>query len=79
MKKKNYVNSVISVLIGFCILLSFLLLTGANTVSPIGRYQLEVVVRHNFSDLYVIDTSTGRVKWLDSKDENKPFEEIKGD
>ena len=78
MKKKNSnINMLLFVLAGIGIVLSFLLLTGANTVSPIGRYQLQVVMRGSFPDLFVIDTSTGRVKWVDSKDENKPFEEIR--
>ena len=39
---------------------------------------MEVVVRRaNLSDVYVIDTTTGVVKWLDFKDEGKPFNEIK--
>ena len=49
---------------------------GAKTETSIGRYQLEVVIRNRFPDLYVIDTATGRVKWVDLKNENKPFEAI---
>ena len=77
MKKKHYLDTFLFILAGIGIALSFILLTGANSASPIGRYQLEVVMRNSFPDLYVIDTTTGRVKWLDSKDENKPFSEIK--
>ncbi len=77
MKKNQYISKAFFVLAGICIALSFFLLAGANNVSPVGRYQLEVVLRGSFPDLYVIDTSTGRVKWVDSKDENKPFEEIR--
>lgn len=77
MKKNSNINKLLFVLVGIGIVLSFLLLTGANPVSPIGRYQLQVVMRGSFPDLFVIDTSTGRVKWVNSKDENKPFEEIR--
>jgi hypothetical protein len=55
----------------------FFLLTGANTVSPVGRYQLQVVMRRDFPNLFVIDTSTGRVKWVDIDDGNKSFDENK--
>lgn len=75
--EKSYINKFLFVMAGIGIVLSFFLLTGANTVSPIGRYQLQVVMRRDFPDLFVIDTSTGRVKWVNTKDENKPFEEIK--
>jgi hypothetical protein len=46
-------------------------------VPQIGRYQIEAVSRGEFSDIYVVDTTTGAVKWWDSKYENMPFEEIK--
>ena len=57
--------------------LSLLFLTGAGSAPQIGRYQMEVTSRRpNSSDVYVMDTTTGVVKWLDFKDEGKPFEEI---
>lgn len=63
---------------GMAATVALLFLTGANSVPQIGRYQMEVVVRSpNVSDVWVIDTTTGVVKWLDFKDEGKPFEEIK--
>ena len=76
MNKNNSLDRLIFIFVGFCILLSCLILIGAKTETSIGRYQLEVVVRNRFPDLYVIDTATGRVKWVDSKNENKPFEAI---
>ena len=59
------------------VILSFSLLTGADYGPKVGRYRMSVVTRNNFSDIYVIDTVTGVVKYL-GKDEGKPFEEIKG-
>ena len=62
------------------IVLGFLLLSGAthNTgSSQIGRYRLSVNNRSGFTELFVIDTATGIVKYV-GKDEGKPFEEIKG-
>ena len=67
MKKKGYINKFLLVMAGIGIVLSFFLLTGADTGSPIGRYQLEVVMRGNFPDLFVIDTFVfihGVIKWL---------------
>ncbi len=77
MKEKKYIKIFLFLVIGMSIVLSFFLLTGANTSDPIGRYQLQAVMRGNFPELFVIDTATGRVKWVDSKDENKPFEQIR--
>jgi hypothetical protein len=34
-------------------------------------------VRRDFVEIFVIDTTTGVVKWV-GKDEGKPFDEIKG-
>ncbi len=62
------------------IVLASLFLTGtthSNGPDQIGRYRLSVINRGGFSDLFVIDTVTGVVKWV-GKDEGKPFEEIKG-
>jgi hypothetical protein len=51
-------------------------LTGAASVPQIGRYQIEGVSRGDTNDVYVIDTTTGAVKWWDTKHENIPFEKI---
>ncbi len=77
MNKSNSLDRLIFIFVGFCILLSCLILIGAKTETTIGRYHLEGVVRNRFPDLYVIDTATGRVKWVECKNENKPFEAIK--
>lgn len=78
MNGKNYINRFALVVAGIAIMFScFLFLGAVSEENKIGRYQLEVVVRNSFPDLYVIDTMTGRVKWVDAKNENKPFEQIR--
>jgi hypothetical protein len=62
------------------IALSLLVLTGATGVentSQICRYRLTAVVRGNFPDLFIIDTTNGAVKWV-GNDEGRPFASIKG-
>lgn len=63
--------------IGLLLALAFLVLTGAGGEQPIGRYQMEIVSRNNFTDIFVMDTTTGVVKYV-GKDEGKPFEQIQG-
>ena len=77
MKETGLVEKFTFFLIGAGVVIAFLFLTGATSVSQIGRYQIEAVSRDNFSDVYVIDTTTGAVKWWDTKYENMPFEQIK--
>jgi hypothetical protein len=62
---------------GVFVLLSVFLLTGAQYTSQVGRYRMQVITRNNFTDIFVIDTTTGVVKYL-GKDEGKPFSEVKG-
>jgi hypothetical protein len=59
------------------LLLSLFLFTGAGYESQVGRYRMSVITRNNFTDIFVIDTVTGVVKYLGS-DEGKPFAEVKG-
>ena len=59
------------------VLLTLILLTGAAYDSQVGRYRMSVITRNNFTDIYVIDTVTGVVKYLGA-DEGKPFDQIKG-
>ena len=54
-----------------------LFLTGATNEKQIGRYEISVIVKDNFVQVYAIDTATGVVKYVDPKDEGKPFEEVK--
>jgi hypothetical protein len=77
MKATGWVGKITFFLIGVGFIIAFLFLTGTASVPQIGRYQMEAVSRGNFSDVYVIDTTTGAVKWWDTKHENMPFEQIK--
>jgi len=64
-------------LLSVFLLLSLFLFTGADYNSQVGRYRMSVITRSNFTDIYVIDTVTGMVKYL-GPDEGKPFAEVKG-
>jgi len=57
--------------------LAVFLLTGAATLNPVGKYDVEAVVRDRTTQIYVIDTTTGAVKWVDTM--NTSFAELKGD
>jgi len=76
MKSSKWVTKISFFLIGAVVVLAFLFLTGATDVPQIGRYQINSVSRGDFTDVYVIDTTTGAVKWWDTKYENIPFEQI---
>ncbi|WP_319548729.1 hypothetical protein [Desulfogranum marinum] len=69
-------NSVL-LLTGALSMLAIFLLTGAVTQAPPGKYEMEVVVRDRSTQIYVLDTTTGAVKWVDAM--NTPFEQMKGD
>ena len=77
MKANGWVEKLVFLLIGVVVAGTFLFLTGAADIPQVGRYQIDTVTRGDFSDVYVIDTSTGAVKWIDFKDQNIPFEQIK--
>ena len=66
-------------LLGLFLVLVLLVLTGADSMrlQETGRYRMSVSIRGNFTDIYVIDTVTGVVKYL-GKDEGKPFEQVGG-
>ena len=64
-------------LLGALSMLTILLLTGAVTGPHPGKYQMESIVKNNAVQLYVMDTTTGKVKWV--KDMNVTFDEMKGD
>ena len=57
--------------------LALLFMTGAASNVPTGKYELSVTTRSGTLQMYVIDTSTGAVKWVDSM--NTPFAKLKGD
>ncbi len=64
-------------LLGILFILAALLLTGATSGPQHGRYQISSWTRGQFVGAMIVDTTTGRVKYVDEKSENKPFEEIK--
>jgi hypothetical protein len=77
MKSGRWIEKFSFILMGAGVVIIFLFLTGAVSVPQIGRYQIEAVSRGDFSDVYVIDTTNGAVKWWDTKNENVPFDQIK--
>lgn len=70
-------GNVLSVLIGALAMLLLLLLGGASMQKSGGKYQMEAVVRDKITQIYIMDTDTGVVKWVDEM--NIPFEKMKGD
>jgi len=56
--------------------LVFMIGAGQNN-SQVGRYQISTCLKRDWVYVYVIDTATGTVKFVDEKNENKPFDEIK--
>jgi hypothetical protein len=67
----------VSILVGGMGMLILLLLTGAGLQPSVGKYQMEVISRDRATHIYVMDTTTGVVKWVDKM--NTPFEKMKGD
>lgn len=64
--------------LGMALVLALFLFTGAAQRSDeTGRYRMSVITRGNFTDIYVIDTVTGVVKYL-GKDEGKAFDQVAG-
>lgn len=79
MKAKIRLGKASIFFLGVLFMLAVLFLTGANhgQQQDVGRYRMSVSIRGNFTDIYVIDTTTGVVKYL-GKDEGKPFELVGG-
>lgn len=77
MNDKAWRERALFLAIGLLTALTLVALTGASDMQPVGRYQMDSVLRGNFTDIYVIDTTTGAVKWVGS-DEGKAFESIRG-
>ena len=42
----------------------------------VGRYQVSTYLKRDWVYVYVIDTTTGVVKFVEEKNEHKPLEEI---
>ncbi len=63
--------------IGAMITLGLVSIIGAGPESAqVGRYQISTCLKRDWVYVYVIDTTTGAVKFVDEKNENKPFEQI---
>ncbi len=79
MHTKHWKERAIFLLIGALAALAVVFLTGADlaTSSQIGRYRMCCTPRGAFTEIFVIDTTNGMVKWQGSGDDGKPFNEIK--
>jgi len=62
-------------MIGVLSVLAIILLTGISSSYPVMKYQMETIVRSNITQIYVMDTTTGRVKWVNKM--NISFDEMK--
>jgi hypothetical protein len=77
MKDEGIKTNLMFFMVGILCCLALFFLTGAANNAPTGRYELGLTTRSGTLQMYVIDTSTGAVKWVDSM--NTPFTELKGD
>ena len=77
MGTQGFFEKISFILFVLVIALSLFFLTGATNDKQIGRYEMSVVVRDRYAHVYVMDTATGVVKYVDPKDEGKPFGEVK--
>lgn len=77
MKATGWTGKITLLIVCVFAALAVLFLTGANSIPQIGRYQMECIERRGFTEIYVVDTTNGVVKWIDKTDEGKPFSEIK--
>jgi hypothetical protein len=64
-------------LVGGLLAAALLFLLGSGPAGQVGRYQISTCLKRDWVWVYVIDTTTGVVKFVDEKNENKPFDEIK--
>jgi hypothetical protein len=77
MKGKHLLETSWIFLMGVLAAFGILFLTGATDVPQVGRYQISTCLKRDWVHVYVIDTATGVVKFVNEKDEKKPFTEIK--
>lgn len=68
-------SEIIIFLAGALSILMVLTLTGVMEQSSVGRYQMEIGHRERTHIVYVIDTTTGAVRWVDNMD--APFSQLK--
>jgi hypothetical protein len=63
--------------LGAMLTLGLVFISGAGPDgTQVGRYQISTCLKRDWVYVYVIDTATGKVKFVDEKNENKAFEEI---
>jgi hypothetical protein len=77
MDAKRWKEQSLFFLLGILFIIVVMFLTGATNGPQIGRYQIDTTIRGQFVETMIVDTATGRVKNVNQKNENKPFEEIK--
>jgi hypothetical protein len=71
-------QSVTFFILGAMVVVGLVFMIGAGqNGTQVGRYQISTCLKRDWVYVYVIDTATGIVKFVDEKNENKPFEEIK--
>jgi hypothetical protein len=71
-------QQILYLVLGAMITLCLVFIIGAGPdTAQVGRYQISTCLKRDWVYVYVIDTATGVVKFVDEKNENKPFEEIK--
>lgn len=75
--RNRWTEKVLFFLLGILFIVTALFLTGANNHQSFGRYQISAWTRGQFVGAMIVDTVTGNVKYVDQKNENKPFNEIK--
>ena len=77
MNKKRWVDRSLYFLLGILFVIVVVLLTGATNGPQCGRYQISSWTRGKFVGAMIVDTATGRVKYVDENNENKPFEDTR--
>lgn len=79
MHKDQWKERAIFLLIGAVAALAVVFLTGADggETSQIGRYRMCCNTRGSFTEISVIDTTNGVVKWYGGSSDNKPFDQVK--
>jgi hypothetical protein len=74
----NMRQKIVFLVLGVLMALGLVFIVGAGPDSTqVGRYQISTCLKRDWVYVYVIDTATGTVKFVDEQNENKPFAEIK--
>ena len=79
MPTSHWKERAIYLLIGAVAALAVVFLTGADgaDTSQIGRYRMCCTTRGSFTEISVIDTTNGVVKWYGGSSDGKPFDQVK--